>query len=544
MTNVTFPRKEFEKHIKLTKEVIDKISLFGTPLEKIDDKSIEIEVFPNRPDLIPLHGFIRGFKAFLGKEVGLKKYALEKPEKDNIVYVEKNVKDIRPYIACAIVKDINFDDEKIKEIIDLQEKLHITIGRDRKKAAIGIYPLEKIKLPIKYEARNPIDIRFKPLGHDKELNANQILNRHPTGKKYASLLKGYKKFPVFVDAEKNILSMPPILNSDETGKITEKTKSVFVECSGFDQNVLNKIINIIVTALSDMGGKIYQMHIQDKKNFISPDFEPEMMPVSIENTNRLLGLSLSEKDVRILLNKMGHDYKEGYAIIPPWRTDILHEVDLIEDIAIAYGYDKIEPEIPNLSTIGNELRESKIKNKISELLIGLGLIEISTYHLIKPEEAKKMKIQNPIEVQDSKTEYKILRPNLFIPGLRIISENIDAEYPQKIFEIGRVFTPDEKTETGIRENDSVLIALTPSNFTEAKQHLDYLLNSLGLDYTIKESETFGLIPGRTGKISISGKEIGYIGEVHPNTLKSWHLKMPLSTIELSLSEIYKQISKG
>ncbi len=544
MTNVTFSRKNIEKHVKLTDEVIEKISLFGTPLERIDDKELEIEVFPNRPDLIPMHGFLRGLKAFLGKETGLKKYKLEKPEKDYNVKVEKSVKDVRPHVACAIVKNLNFDDEKIKEMIDLQEKLHFTIGRDRKKAAIGIYPLEKIKLPIKYEARNPVDIKFVPLGLEKELNAGQILNRHPTGKKYAHLLKDFKKFPVFVDSNNKILSLPPVINSSETGKITSETNSVFIECSGHDQNILNKIINIIITTLSDMGGKIYQMQIIDNHNFVSPNLDPETMPISLENTNKLLGLNLKQKDIPGLLAKMGHDYKNQHAIIAPWRTDILHEVDLIEDIAIAYGYDNLEPEIPNLSTIGEESKESRVKNKIAEILVGLGLVEISTYHMIKTEEAKKMKTLNQIEVQDSKTEYKILRPNLLVPGLRILSENIDTEYPQKIFEIGRIFRLNDKTETGVEEQDSIFVALTPGNFTESKQHLDCLFKSLGIDYDLKEFDVPGLIPGRSGKIIFQDKEIGYIGEAHPNTLRTWNLKMPLSVFEIDLEYIYKSLNKN
>ncbi|MCA9485957.1 MAG: phenylalanine--tRNA ligase subunit beta, partial [Nanoarchaeota archaeon] len=152
MTNVTHPRKQLETALgfKITKEIEEKISLFGTPLERISDSEVEVEVFPNRPDLISLHGFARGCKAFLAKKPEAPKYKIHKPEKNFQVKISPSVKNIRPYTACAIVKNLSFDDTKIKEIIDLQEKLHSTLGRNRKKVAIGIYPLEKIKLPIKY----------------------------------------------------------------------------------------------------------------------------------------------------------------------------------------------------------------------------------------------------------------------------------------------------------------------------------------------------------------------------------------------------------
>ena len=360
MANVKFPRKEIEKQIKLTKNVEEKISLLGTPLEHIDEDELELEIFPNRPDLLSMQGFLRAFKAFLGKETGLKKYKINKPEKNYKIKISPSVKSVRPYTVCAIVKNLKFDDEKIKEIIDLQEKLHSTLGRNRKKFAIGIYPLEKIKLPIKYEARAPKDINFIPLEETREMNGIQILQKTQTGKEYAYLLKNYDKFPVFVDSNKNILSMPPIINSNETGKITENTKEVFIECSGSDFNILKKTLNIIVTTFADMDGKVYAMELQYDKKIITPDLTPEKMKISLENINKLLGLELKEKDLEKLLPKMGYDYKNKKVLIPAWRTDILHEVDIAEDTAIAYGYNKLIPEISKLATLGQELTESKL----------------------------------------------------------------------------------------------------------------------------------------------------------------------------------------
>lgn len=536
MASVKFNRKEFEKHIKINPEIEEKIRLFGTPLDAVTDDEIEIEIFPNRPDLLSLQGYLRSFKAFLGKETGLKKYKIYPGEKNYKVTIDKSVKQVRPFTVCAIIKNLSFNDEKIKEIIDIQEKLHNTLGRNRKKLAIGIYPLEKIKLPIRYEAMSPDKIKFRPLEMDQELNGLQILQRHPTGREYAKLLEGKDKFPIFVDSNNKILSMPPIINSHETGKITSETKEVFVECSGFDKNLLKKVLNIIVTILSDMGGRIYTVELIDQTKEVTPDLNPEKIKISLENVNKLLGLDLKEKDLEKLIPKMGYDYKSGNIYVPAWRSDILHEVDIIEDIAIAYGYDKLIPNIPEISTISEELKENKIIRKISEILIGLGLMEISSYHLIKENES--IGLETKIEVENSKTEYKILRPNLVIPALRILSENKDNEYPQKIFEIGKVFSLDKKEDTGIKEKDSLVIATSPGNFTEVKQIIDYILRNLELNYEIKESKKRNLIEGRTGSISINGKEIGYIGEVHPETLQNWGIKMPVAIISLSLEEIF------
>ena len=542
MSNVTFLRKEFESSIgNITKEVEEKISLFGTPLERLTDEEVEVEIFPNRPDLLSLQGYARSFNAFLGKSPGLARYTIRKPEDNYTIKIFNSVKDVRPFTVCAIVKNIKFTDEKIKSIIDLQEKLHFTVGRNRKKLAIGVYPLEKITLPIRYEARKPKDIRFIPLEADREMDALQILKNHPAGRDYAHLLEGKELFPVFVDAKNKILSMPPIINSHDTGKVSLDTTEVFVECSGFDLLVLQKTLAIICATLADMGGRIYQMTLDyANMKIITPDFTPEKIKISINNINKLLGLDIKEKDLENLLPKMGYEYKNKTVSIPAWRTDILHEVDIIEDIAIAYGYDKIAPAIPNISTIGEESKESKMKSFISELLIGLGLLEISTYHLIKKQDAEQNNLQDMIELENSKTEYKYLRQDLVTPGLRVLSENKDNEYPQELFEIGTVFSLDKKNkfETGIKETENLCILACPGNFTKIKQVLDSLTKNLGLAYSLEESTHPLFIDGRTAVIKIGEHRAGIMGELHPETLKAWGIKMPTSCLELSVKSLF------
>jgi len=542
MTKITFSRKEFEKEIKITKEIEEKINLFGAPIDSLTDDEIEIEVNPNRPDLLSLYTYLRAIKSFIGKEKGLKKYNLHKPDKEFKIIVDKSVKEIRPYTSCAIVKNLSLTEEKIKDIINMQEKLAFTLGRNRKKMAIGIYPLDKINLPITYTAKEPKEIKYQPLGVSQELTANEILLVHPAGRKYAHLLNGAKKYPVFIDAKKQVLSMPPIINSEHTGRINIETKEVFIECSGLEKSVLEKTLIIMTSALAEMGGKIHQMEIKGYENCITPNFVTEKIKISLDNTNNLLGLSLTESELVKLLKKMGHNYSKGKVEIAPWRTDILHEVDLIEDVAIAYGYNNFAPEIPNISTTGEESKESIIKRKISEILIGLGMLEISSYHLINQEEANIYDPKELLKLEDSKTEYKYLRPNLFIPSLRILSENKDAEYPQRIFEIGAVFSKNSGKETHIDEKNNIIFSLTPANATECKQHIDYLFKSLGIKYTIKEATSDNLIDGRTAEIILNDKVIGYFGEVHPLTLKKAGIKTPVAVAEISLEEIFKIIN--
>lgn len=547
MASAKFSKKTFEKEIgKLTQEMQQKIALFGTTVENLTDEELEIDVTPDRPDLLSYQGFKRSFLAFLGKKTGLKEYKIEKPLENYKLTIDSSVKDVRPHTACAIIKGLKLNDEKIKELIDIQEKLHITLGRKRKKLAIGIYPLEKITLPITYKAIEPDKIKFIPLEMDREMNGLQILQKHPAGRDYAHLLAGKSKFPIFIDAQENILSMPPIINSERTGRVTDKTKEVFVECSGFDKNSLEKCLTIIITALADMGGKIYSMDIVGGPKKISPTLNHEKIKVSLENSNKLLGLNLSEKEMKSCLEKMGHNYADGEAQTAAWRVDILHKVDLIEDVAIAYGYDKLDAILPKIATIGQEDKKETLKRKISNIITGLNFLEISNYHLTTMKaQFHKMGIQEKqekgyIELEESKTENNILRKDLSHYAMKIFSENMDCEYPQKIFETGKVFI---KENDKLIEKEKLCLAQAPANFTDIKRIIEYLSRMLGLELEIKTAQQNApwFIDGRVADITLCGKIIGQTGEIHPKILRKWKIKMPVCLFELDLEPIFKKL---
>jgi len=541
MTILTLNRKELEKKVgKITPQIEEKITMMGTPVEESSEKEISVEVFPNRPDLLSLQGFSRALLQYLGKK-GIARFKVRKPEENFVVKIDKSVKSVRPFTQCAIVKGLRFNDERIKEIVDIQEKLHMTIGRKRKKVAIGIYPLDKIKLPISFVGKKPNEIKFVPLEFPRELTGLQILRQHPTGREYADLLKDEKVFPYFIDADNKVLSMPPIINSEETGKISEKTRDVFIECSGYNKVYLKKCLNIIVTALADMGGKIYAMEIHDSGKEISPDLEPWELDFSVEDINKVLGLGLNVKAVSKYLYKMGIGVKDGKALIPAYRSDILHWIDLAEEVAIAYGYDKFEAELPDIAGIGEENKSERMKKILGDILSGLGLLECSSFHLAVKNDIKKMHydFKDWIEVEDSKTEYNVLRIDLMSNLLKILSENSDSAYPQKIFEIGRVFSNDSSQDTGIKEEERLAVALIDEKitFTDAKQILDYLFKMLDKKYKIEEVEDNNYIAGRVGRVLVGGEEVGRIGEVAPRVLKNWGLGMPVVGFEFSLDWI-------
>ncbi|MBW3012187.1 phenylalanine--tRNA ligase subunit beta [Candidatus Woesearchaeota archaeon] len=546
MPTVTLNKHVFEKLVgrKLALEALkDRISMLGTDLEKIEGNEIVVEVFPNRPDMLSEQGFARAFSSFIGAKKGLRKYKV-KDSKEK-VFVDRAVKEVRPYTVCAIVRNLKFDDEKIREIIQIQEKLHITYCRNRKRGAIGIYPMEAIKFPIRYTARKPNDIRFQPLEYNKEITGLQILSQHPAGREYAHLLEGQKKFPIFIDSNSEVLSMPPIINSHKTGKVSPATTEVFIECSGFDMRTLEICLNIIVTALADMGGEIYSVHVEyPNKQKFNLNLEPSKWDIDIEYVNKRLGLELNEKDLKALLEKMGYGYEKGKVLVPAYRADIMHQIDFVEDIAIAYGYENFKPDIPNVATIGSEDKFESFKRKVADIFAGLGMLECETYHITNVDNLnRKMNTEiDYVPLQNALTvDYSVLRSWVLPSLMQVLSENKLYEYPQNIFTIGRAFGKSNKTETGIDEFSRLAVALCDkgTDFTKIKQVLDYLMRCLGLQYDVHEAEHDSFISGRVARVRVNGKKVAYIGEVHPKVLEKWQLDVPVAAFELNLTELFE-----
>ncbi len=543
MPTITLNKTVFEKLVGKTlplEELKDRISMLGTDLEKIEGNEIVVEIFPNRPDMLSEQGFARAFSSFIGVKTGLRTYELS--DSGQKVIVEPSVREVRPYTACAIIKGLHGTEENIREIIQIQEKLHVTYGRHRKKAAIGIYPLDKIAFPITYRAETPDTIKFWPLDAAEVMTATQILAAHKAGKEYGSLLAGHKKYPVFRDAQGQILSMPPIINSHTIGRVTPETKDVFIECSGFDFQVLSICLNIIVTALAEMGGKIYSVQLESGKNTeITPQLNPKNMKLDLAYINKRLGLKLPEPEAVKLLARMGYGYAQGMVLVPAYRADILHQVDLVEDIAIAYGYENFEEEIPNVSTIGEEDPLEKFSRKVREVLIGLGLLEVKNYHLMTEEQLNQhMNCSRPlIGLKNAVGEHNKLRDSL-LPGLiKNLTENQHQEYPQNLFEIGRTFHYG-KTETGVEEKTrlSMVLCHEKTDFTELRQMLEVLMVALGLSMSVKESQHPSFIEGRLGTIVIEGNEVGVLGEIHPAVLTQWELTVPVAALEIDMEKLF------
>ena len=514
----------------------DRISMLGTDLEKVTKDEIEVEVFPNRPDMLSTEGFARALSSFMGIKKGLRKYKLNNSRYS--VKVDKKVGKIRGEVSCAVIKNINLDEGAIKSLMQVQEKLHISHGRNRKKISIGVYDLDKIKFPLTYTTKSP-SFKFIPLETQREYSLKDILIKHPKGNEFAHLLSGFNEYPIWIDSKGQVLSMPPVINSEQT-KVGENTKNLFVDVTGTDKRGVEQALNILVTSLADRGGKIYSVKLNGKKCL---DLGVVKLKIDIYKINKILGLELSKVEIKLLHSKMGYGSEKGKASIPCYRTDVLGQVDLAEDIAIAYGYENFKASIPNIATIAQEDKFEQFKNKITNILIGFGLLETNTYNLTSKEvQTKKMQLDEKglklLEIENAlNEEYDVMRAWMIPSLLEVIKNNKQYEYPQKIFEIGDVFTPNQKARLG------VVLADKLTNYTKIKQILEYLLSTLGLSYEIRETKHNSFIGGRVGRVYTNGKAVAYLGEIHPQVLDNFDLDVPISALELNLNELFKILRK-
>lgn len=544
MPTITFSLKDLENLVgrKIPLEKLKELLEYAKgELEKGEEGEVTVELNDtNQPYLWSVEGLARLLKGVLGVEKGIPKIKVEKS--GNKLLVEKGVRKVRPYIGALVAKGKKIDNYFLKQIIQLQEKLCENFGRRREKVAIGVYPLKRIKFPIHYKAVRPESVKFVPLDFRKEMTLGEILEEHPKGKDYAWILKGKKGYPLLVDDGGRVLSFPPIINSEETGRLEAGDTELFFEATGTDFKAVSLAANIFAYALHERGFKIESVTIIDgQKKIITPVLEKEKIRIKKEQIKQLLGLELNEQEIKNLLEKARFGFDNYLIEIPSYRQDILHAFDVVEDIGIMHGYGRIK-ELPLTSyTVGGTFPKISLINKLRDLAAGLGYQEVFSPVLSSKEVLfGKMNFKEKlVEIKNFMSEtYSCVRSWLLPILLEVLSKNKHQDYPQKIFEQGLV-TVRKGGQVEDKETLALVSCHEKADFTEAKQILDSLLRGLGLECSVKEGEHSSFIPGRAGDILIRGKKAGIVGEISPAVLSNWGLTLPAAGFELDLEIIFE-----
>ena len=521
------------------KQISDSLPFLGLDIESENKDSVRVEYSPNRPDYSTDFGIALGLEGLFGIKTGAIKLNIKK-SRNYSISVTPDVSKIRPFVTGIVAKHGKIDDKIIKQFITMQEDLHFGIGRKRKKSSIGIHDLDKISFPLLYTTTNRSH-EFTPLHSKKILSISEIISDTNLGKAYGSIIGNSIKIPIILDSNQQTVSFPPIINASVT-TVTTKTKNLFVEVTGINKNDAEDMLSVVATILQKAGFVLETVQISGAKNS-TPKLEQNKISVTPELINQTLGLNLKTSKIISSLKKSRLDAsskgKQIICTIPAYRFDIFGPMDLVEETALGYGIQNLEPTLSPSQTLGQINPISSELKSLSQIMIGVGYLEALNSSLTSKRilyEMTNRKTENILSVLDSKSqEHTILRDSI-LPGLlENLSKNIHESYPQKMFETGTVFTLDDPVSEKI--NFSSISAHQDANFTEIKSVLQSVLKiRFDIQIDTKTITHPSFEEGRCARVMINGKSIGIIGEIDSKIIENYKIRVPVVGFEISLSD--------
>ena len=506
----------------------------------------------NRPDLWSAEGLARLLKSH--RENVQSEYSFfdaSGVSEEREVIVDPGLQNVRPYIAAFACEGIAIDDAALDALIEAQEKLADGYGRGRSVVAIGIYDASDIVYPVRYDAVDPDATAFVPLEFESEMSLRQILSDHPTGRTYAHLLEGKDKFPLIRDSRGEVLSMPPVINSQSLGRVEVGDTFLFCEATGPELDAILLSMAIMAVNMADRGGRIYPVTVRYPyqtprgQDVTCPYDLTEPLKVDVDEIYKVVGSHISMGQIQTALTAMGYrdiDVRERSinARPAPYRDDILHPVDVVEDVVIGVGYEAFEPEMPRDFTVGKAAPEEDLADRFRNLMVGSGFQEVFLPILCSQKE-QTVDMNNPdaqiISISNPMSEnYSAIRGSL-LPGLlKTEATSRRALYPHRIFEVGEVgvLAPGENYGTRTDIHLCALEASDEANLSGVQSYLEVLSYYFDFEYAIAPIEHPTFLPGRSGEIRICERVYGLIGEVHPSVLEIWGINYPVSTFEVDI----------
>ncbi|KAL2014690.1 hypothetical protein VTN00DRAFT_2215 [Thermoascus crustaceus] len=547
---------------------------------KQEPPQLKIEIPANRYDLLCFEGLALMLNIFLGRKP-LPNYRLVPPPSGELqtIIVKEDTARIRPYVSGAVLRNITFDEARYESFIALQDKLHQNLARQRTLVSIGTHDLDTIQGPFSYEALPPKDISFVPLNQTKEMNGEELMTFYEKDKhlgRYLHIIRDSPVYPVIYDSRRVVCSLPPIINGDHS-KITLNTKNVFIEITALDKTKLEIVNKIMVTMFSQYTSEPFTIEpvqiISEHNNEtrVVPDLTPRATQAEVSYINQCCDLNLSPSEICNLLTKMAYHAKPSQASpdlidvdVPPTRADVLHQADIMEDVAIAYGFNNLPRSFPSKSgTVAQPLPVNKLSDILRMEAAMAGWSEVLPLILCSHDENfawlnRKDDGNTAVKLANPKSlEFQVVRTSL-LPGLlKTIRENKHHSVPMKIFEVSDVAFKDLSLERKSRNERHFaaawygktsgfevvhglldrIMAMLKSAFISGEEALQ---NSAVADsqYWIEELDDPTYFPGHAASIHvrIGGKEhvIGAFGILHPTVLEKYELKYPVSTLEMNI----------
>jgi len=572
-----------------------KQDLFALGLEyegETEDGLLQLEFAPDRLDRLSVEGVARSLRYQYGDDRGV--YIPDTNAADWTIEVDESVPDERPYVTGAVVRGLDLDEAGLESLIQLQEKLHATMGRKRAKGAIGVHDLTMLKgapaageeageKTIRYTGIDPDGDTFVPLDSNRELTPTEVLTEHDTGQTYADLVADYERYPAIYD-DVGLFSFPPVINGKRT-EVETDSRDLFIEMTGTDQWTIDKMLNIVCYALDARGGQVERVDVSyPDRTLDRPDLSVSRKTVSHDRIESLLGISLDPEEVADLMERAGlnpsladEEGSDGRgdgddepvvyeAEIPPYRVDVLHPLDLVDDVGRAYGFNDLEPRYPDVGTIGGRHERSRVEDAARDALVGLGFEDVLNFHMIDedenyermglavpdpadgdgevtPDPDAPVGTQPPVTITEPYSEdYTMLR-TWALPSLTMVLErNTHRAYPQDLAEIGLAAHRDDAENTRVSEHRTVaaVLARTDATYEDVKGKLQALCRAFDVDLETPPTDHPSFIDGRTAAVVVDGEAVGVIGELHPRVLVEHDLELPVAGFEFRLDALRQE----
>ncbi|EMA14173.1 phenylalanine--tRNA ligase subunit beta [Haloarcula marismortui] len=558
-----------------------KSDLFNLGLEFegwTEDDEFQLEFAPDRLDRLSVEGVARSLRYHYGDDRGV-----EIPNTNSAdwsIEVEDQP-DERPYVTGAIVRGLDMDEAALESLIQLQEKLHATMGRKRAKGAIGVHDLTMLKgdsvtdetgKSITYTSADPDEATFVPLDADAEMTPSEVMASHETGQTYGDLVADFDRVPAIYDAI-GLFSFPPVINGRRT-EVSVDSRDLFIEMTGTDQWTIDHMCNIVCYALAARGGQVEKVDVsyaEDApgeyagKTLERPDFSVRTKTVTHDRIESILGVSLDSREVIDYAERAGLDATEtesddgvAYDVeVPPYRVDVIHPLDIIDDIGRALGFNSLEPTYPDVSTVGGRHERSRLEDVARDALVGLGFEDLLNFHMtnevenfermnLSPPEAEDgndadtVGLADPVTIQEPYSEdYTILRTWALPSIMMVLENNTHRSYPQDLAEIGLAAGLDDSENTGVAEHRTVAAALarTDASYEDAKARLQALADAFNKDLETPPTTHPSFIGGRAAEVVLDGESVGVIGEIHPKVLVEHDLELPVAAFEFRLDAL-------
>lgn len=530
-------------------EIFRYMTALKCEIERMEGGELEYEANHDRPDLFSAEGLARAIRGLMSKGDIPLRYRVA--DAGALAYADHVPG--RPYAAFAIVRDVSLDEEAIIQIMQLQEKLATTYGRNRRKASIGVYDLDKIELPVYYTTADPDATRFTPLNEKEEMSLREALRKTAKGMEYGHLVEGMQQFPIIKDSAGNVVSFPPIINADYN-KVTDSTRNILIDSTGLDPNIVVDMVTIMATSIAERSGsgviEVITTRYPSGLSLSAPREKGAEISLRREDVIGLIGVEISERDIGSALRShyyelLKSDERDIVVRAPVYRLDVRTWVDVAEDIATAIGYDilgSLADSLPPSGSPGRVHPLEYLSRKARDLMISLGFTEVANYMMSNEQvqlellgaEWEVFRVSNP-----RSERFTCVRAWLAPELIMTAFHNARKRPRLSIFEIGDVVVPDPQFETYARVERRIGFVITheKATLTDGLAVVKSLMSELGLPYSFEKGRMPGFLAERTAKILVNGREVGFVGEVHPAISAKFEHAHPVVVGEITLNKL-------